>query len=174
MALRPGLSSIQAKLRLASTRRTTWVEDAAYSSLGIFSAIGIPAIYGEGVASLGRLLANILTRSGDAEYPCMDRGIRPLQRCLPSRITTFNGAATSHIPAPFPDSEMERIITGLCTPSLDLDVALRLYDRFSKLPTARFAESRMTLPCIAFQLPPFSLHRTGAGRVYRVDTIPLG
>ncbi|KAF8435396.1 hypothetical protein L210DRAFT_3550969 [Boletus edulis BED1] len=65
MALRPGLSSIQAKLRLASTRRTTWVEDAAYSSLGIFSAIGIPAIYGEGVASLGRLLANILTRSGD-------------------------------------------------------------------------------------------------------------
>ncbi|KAF8430755.1 hypothetical protein L210DRAFT_3363599, partial [Boletus edulis BED1] len=65
MALRPGLSSIREKLRLASTRRTTWVEDAAYSLLGIFSAIGIPAIYGEGEASLGRLLANVLTRSGD-------------------------------------------------------------------------------------------------------------
>ncbi|KAF8130682.1 hypothetical protein EV363DRAFT_1167250, partial [Boletus edulis] len=45
MALHPDLSSIREKLRLASTRRTTWVEDAAYSLLGIFSAIGIPAIY---------------------------------------------------------------------------------------------------------------------------------
>ncbi|KAI9571692.1 hypothetical protein HD554DRAFT_2016462 [Boletus coccyginus] len=48
MALRPGLSSIQEKLRLASTRKTTLVEDAAYSLLGIFSVSGLHAIYGEG------------------------------------------------------------------------------------------------------------------------------
>ncbi|KAF8546183.1 hypothetical protein OG21DRAFT_1427787, partial [Imleria badia] len=63
--LRPGLSSIREKLRLASTRQTTLVEDAAYSLLGIFSVTGIPAIYGEGEGSLGRLLAHVLAGSGD-------------------------------------------------------------------------------------------------------------
>ncbi|KAF8415522.1 hypothetical protein L210DRAFT_3431234, partial [Boletus edulis BED1] len=65
MALRPGLTSIREKLRLASTRHTTLVEDAAYSLLGIFSVAGLPAIYGEGEGSLGRLLAHVLAGSGD-------------------------------------------------------------------------------------------------------------
>ena len=65
IALRPGLSSIREKLRLASTRQTTLVEDAAYSLFGMFSVTGIPAIYGEGEGSLGRLLAHVLTGSGD-------------------------------------------------------------------------------------------------------------
>ena len=47
MALRPGLSDIREKLRLASTRQTTRVEDAAYSLLGIFS-MTLPITYGEG------------------------------------------------------------------------------------------------------------------------------
>ena len=65
MALRPGLTSIREKLCLASNRQTMLVEDAAYSLLGIFSVTGIPAIYGEGEGSLGRLLAHVLTGSGD-------------------------------------------------------------------------------------------------------------
>ncbi|KAF8451904.1 hypothetical protein L210DRAFT_1060427 [Boletus edulis BED1] len=174
MALYPGLSSIREKLRLASTRRTTWVEDAAYSLLGIFSAIGIPAIYGEGEASLGRLLANVLTRSGDANILAWTGESSPFNSCLPTHITVFNGPVTSHVPPPIPDSEMERIITGLRAPSFCLEVALRLYDRLNELPTPRFAESRMTLPCIAFQIPPFLANRTGSSRVYRADTIPLG
>ena len=44
MALRPSLS-IREKLRLASTRSTTRVEDAAYSLLGIFEAAGISALW---------------------------------------------------------------------------------------------------------------------------------
>ncbi|KAF8546058.1 hypothetical protein OG21DRAFT_1427975, partial [Imleria badia] len=65
MALRPGLTGVREKLLLASTRQTTLVEDAAYSLLGIFSVTGIPAIYGEGEGSLGRLLAHVLAGSGD-------------------------------------------------------------------------------------------------------------
>ena len=65
MALRPGLISIREKLCLASARQTTLVEDAAYSLLGIFSATGIHAIYGEGEGSLGRLLAHVLAGSRD-------------------------------------------------------------------------------------------------------------
>ncbi|KAG6375261.1 hypothetical protein JVT61DRAFT_3478 [Boletus reticuloceps] len=174
IALRPGLSSIREKLHLASTPRTTWVEDAAYSLLGIFSAIGIPAIYGEGEASIGRLLANVLTRSGDASILAWTGESSPFNSCLPARITVFNGPATTHLPPPILDSEMDRIIARLRTPSFDLSVALRLYDRLNKLPTPRFAESRMTLPCIAFQLPRFSSSRTRSGRVYRADTIAFG
>ncbi|KAF8414966.1 hypothetical protein L210DRAFT_3465597 [Boletus edulis BED1] len=174
MALSPGLSSIREKLRLASTRTTTWVEDAAYSLLGIFSAIGIPAIYGEGEASLGRLLANLMTRSGDAGILAWTGESSHFNSCLPARINVFDGPAASHLPSPISDPEMEHIITGLHAPSFDLDMALRLYDRLIELPTPRFAESRMTLPCIAFQLPPFSVHRTASGRVYRANTLPFG
>ena len=77
MALRPGLASVREKLCLASTRKTTLVEDAAYSLLGIFSVSGIPAIYGEGDGSLGRLLAHVLT-VWRCEHSCMDWGVRQL------------------------------------------------------------------------------------------------
>ncbi|KAF8436056.1 hypothetical protein L210DRAFT_3550116 [Boletus edulis BED1] len=170
MALRPGLTNIRDKLRLASTRQTTLVEDAAYSLLGIFSSIGIPAIYGEGEASLGRLLANILTRSGDVSILAWTGESSPFNSCLPAHITVFNEPATSHLPLPIPDSEMEHIISV----SYDLDMALRLYDRLNELLTPRFAESRMSLPCIAFQLPPLSASRTGSYRVYCADTIAFG
>ncbi|KAF8129811.1 hypothetical protein EV363DRAFT_1336621 [Boletus edulis] len=69
---------------------------------------------------------------------------------------------------------MERIIAGLRAPSFDLDTALRLYDRLNELPTPRFAESRMTLPCITFQLPPLSASRIGSTRVYHADTVVFG
>ena len=176
MSLRPGLTSIREKLRLASTRRTTRVEDAAYSLLGIFSAVGIPAIYGEGQASLGRLLANILTRSGEVSVLAWSGVPSQFNSCLPARITVYSEPATSHVPAPIPKDEMRRMIVA--SPSLfDFDVALRLYDHLSGLPTPRFAESRMTLPCIAFLLPPFShwrSDRVGSRRIYHVDTIGFG
>ncbi|KAF8128157.1 hypothetical protein EV363DRAFT_1510285 [Boletus edulis] len=174
VALRPGLSSIREKLHLASTRRTTRVEDAAYSLLGIFSAIGISAIYGEGEASLGRLLANVITRSGDTSVLAWTGESSRFNSCLPANITAFDGPATSHLPQPIQHSEIEHIITGLCTPSFDLDGASTLYDRLNGLPTLRFAESRMTLPCIAFQLPPLLPYRTGSGRIYLGDTDTFG
>ncbi|KAF8432947.1 hypothetical protein L210DRAFT_3557133 [Boletus edulis BED1] len=174
MALRPGLTNIREKLRLASTRKTTRVEDAAYSLLGIFSAVGIPAIYGEGEASLGRLLANVLTRSGDVSILAWTGESGCFNSCLPARITVFNGPATSHLPSPVQDPEIQRIITGLHTPSFNLDLALRLYDRLNELPTPRFAESRMSLPCIAFQLPALSPYRSRSSRVYRVETVAFG
>ena len=171
-ALRPGLSSIREKLRLASTRTTTKVEDAAYSLIGIFEAANFIANYGEGETSLGRLLANVLTRSKDVSILAWTGECSRFNSCLPARISVFNGPATSHIPSHIPDTEMEHLITALHPPSFDLDAALRLYDRLNSndLSTPRFAESRMTLPCIAFRLPAFTPHRRG----YRVDTAPFG
>ena len=65
---------------------------------------------------------------------------------------------------------MEHLVTALHPPSFDYETALSLYDRLKGLSTPRFAESRMTLWCIAFQLPAFAAHRRG----YRVDTAPFG
>ena len=174
-SLRPGLTSIRDKLRLASTRETTMVEDAAYSLLGIFSVSGIPAIYGEGEGSLGRLLAHILTGSGDVSILAWMGESGSFNSCLPAHIAVFNGSATSHLPEPIPDAEMERLVVTTSHSSFDLDTAMRLYDRLNNLPTAWFAASRMRLPCLAFQLPSFSRsRRTRSGNVYRVNTRTFG
>ena len=176
VALRPGLTSIREKLCLASARQTTLVEDAAYSLLGIFSVSGIPAIYGEGDGSLGRLLAHVLTVSGDVSILAWTGESGSYNSCLPAHITVFNELATSHLPPPIQDAEIERIIAASHSSSFDLDVALRLYDRLNELPVPWFAASRMKLPCIAFKTPSFSAHRIRNGRVtvYRADTLAFG
>ncbi|KAF8436798.1 hypothetical protein L210DRAFT_3647616 [Boletus edulis BED1] len=117
---------------------------------------------------------NGLTRSGDASILAWTGESSPFNSCLPARITVFNGLATSHLPLPIPDSGIGHMITGLRTPSFDLDVALKLHERLNGLLTPRFAESRMTLPCIAFKLSSFSAYRTSSGRVSRADTAAFG
>ncbi|KAF8439838.1 hypothetical protein L210DRAFT_3504264 [Boletus edulis BED1] len=176
MSLRPGLTGIREKLRLASTRQTTLVEDAAYSLLGIFSVAGLPAIYGEGEGSLGRLLAHVLAGSGDVSILAWTGESGSFNSCLPAHVTVFSGPSTSHLPTLIPEAKMETIVTASHVSSFDLDVALSLYDRLSELPAPWFAASRMKLPCIAFQLPALtpSPYRTRSGRIYRADTLAFG
>ena len=173
MALRPGLSSIREKLCLASTRETTLVEDAAYSLLGIFSVTGLPAIYGEGDGSLGRLLAHVITDSGDVSILAWTGESGSFNSCLPAHITVFSEPATSHLPQPILDAEMEGLVTA-SHPLPDLDVALALYGRLRQLVAPWFASSRMKLPCITFQLPALSSFRTRLGYLFRVDTPAFG
>ena len=173
-ALRPGLTNIREKLRLASTRQTTHVEDVAYSLFGIFGVIGVPVVYGEGEKSLGRLLAHILSGSGDTSILAWTGESGSFHSCLPARITMFNGPATSHLPRLIPNDEMERIVTTSSSPSFDLDVALRLYDRLKELPPPSFSGQRMQLPCIAFKLPPLTPYQTLSGHFYRADTATFG
>ncbi|KAF8439821.1 hypothetical protein L210DRAFT_2180819 [Boletus edulis BED1] len=171
MSLRPGLTSIREKLRLASTRQTTLVEDAGYSLLGIFSVTDLPIIYGEGKDSLSRVLAHVLSQSGDASILAWTGESGSFNSCLPAHITVFNGPATSHLPQTIPNAEIERIITSS---PFDLDGALALYDRLNDLPAPWFAAVRMKLPCIAFTLPPLSSSRMRWGAVYHADTFAFG
>ena len=174
LTLRPGLSNIREKLRLASTRRSALVEDEAYSLLGIFSVSGIPTVYGEGQNALGRLLAHILSGSGDTSILGWTGQSGPYNSCLPARITAFNCPATSHLPLSIESARMEDTVSSLRTSLLDLDLALKLYERLNELPAPWFAGNRMKLPCIAFKLPPLLLSRTTSGRVYRVKTSVFG
>ncbi|KAI6045346.1 hypothetical protein EDC04DRAFT_2545705, partial [Pisolithus marmoratus] len=61
----PGLDDARSRLHWASRRRTTRPEDIAYSLFGIFE-VHLPVIYGESAEhALGRLLAEIISGSGD-------------------------------------------------------------------------------------------------------------
>ena len=118
-SLCPGQTSIRQKLRLASTRQTMLVEDAAYLLLGIFSVTSMHAIYGEGEDSLGRLLAHIFSGSGDTSILAWTGERSNFNSALPAHITVFNQSATSYLPLPIPDDEMERTIATRQASSFD-------------------------------------------------------
>ncbi|KIO12624.1 hypothetical protein M404DRAFT_124407, partial [Pisolithus tinctorius Marx 270] len=61
----PGMDDARSRLQWASGRRTTRPEDIAYSLFGIFK-VHLPVLYGESAENaLGRLLAEIISQSGD-------------------------------------------------------------------------------------------------------------
>ncbi|KAI6159782.1 hypothetical protein EDD17DRAFT_1485951, partial [Pisolithus thermaeus] len=61
----PGMDDARSRLQWASLRCTTRPEDIAYSLFGIFN-IHLPVLYGESAENaLGRLLAEIISQSGN-------------------------------------------------------------------------------------------------------------
>ena len=173
MALRPGLDDIREKLRLASTRQTTRVEDAAYSLLGIFS-MSLPVVYGEGDKSLGRFLAQLLASAGDPSILAWTGRSGRFNSCLPANIVVFNQLPTSHIPLALERAEMDGITARLRSSSLNSTSLMGLYDRLHELPVPLFVGQRMKLPCIIFKLGPLSASRSGSGHVFRSQTSLLG
>ena len=171
MELRPGLDDIREKLHLASTRQTTRVEDAAYSLLGIFS-LSLPILYGEGDKALGKLLAQLLTSSGDVGILAWTGRSGSFNSCLPASITVFSELPITHLPSDVPDAEMRTITTGFRSHNLTL--ATSLYSRVSELPVPSFSGRRMKLPCFTFKLGPLSIFHDGSGRIFRAQTNSLG
>ena len=77
-------------MRWASKRKTTRIEDIAYSLLGIFD-IMMPIAYGEGERAFQRLLEAIAQRSGDPSFfawagPCSQYSL-----ALPSSPASYQG-----------------------------------------------------------------------------------
>ena len=170
MALRPGMDDIRQKLCLASTQRTTFVEDAAYSLLGIFS-MSLPVMYGEGDLALGRVLAQLLTSSGDTSILFWTGKSGSFNSCLPTDITVFKQLPPSHIPPMIATTEMDKIIAKLYASSLDL---MKLHNRLDELPVASFSEQRMKLPCLTFKVGAVTATRNAEGRVFHARTDALG
>ena len=171
MALRPGLEDIREKLRLASTRQSTRVEDAAYSLFGIFS-VSLSAVYGEGNQALGRLLAQLLTSSGDTSILAWTGKSGGFNSCLPSKISVFNQLPTSHIP--LSTTNEETITERSRNSSLSITSVTRLYNQLDWLPVPSFSGKRMKLPCLTFKLGPLSVTRRRSSQVFRAQTVALG
>ena len=172
-ALRPGLKDIRRKLQLASKRQSTWVEDAAYSLFGIFST-SLPVVYGERDEALGRLLARLLTSSGDISILAWTGKSGTFNSCLPSKISVFSEFPTPHIPLAPTSSEMETVIRRLRNSSLDLTLVTKFYDRLNEFRILHFVGKRMMLPCIFFKLGSLSLFKSGSEQIFRAETTALG
>ena len=173
MALRPGLDKIREKLCLASTRRTTLVEDAAYSLFGI-PPMSLPVVYGEGDHALGRLLAQLLTSSGDTSILAWTGKSGSFNSCFPTNIIVFKQLPPSHIPPTIATTEMEELTTTLRVSLLSSASVMELYDQLHDLPLPLFVGQRLKLPCLRFTLGAVRSARNAGGHVFRAQTNMLG
>ncbi|KAG1774649.1 heterokaryon incompatibility protein-domain-containing protein [Suillus placidus] len=147
VAFQPGMRDARQKLQWVSTRVTTVPEDIAYSLFGIFG-FHLPILYGENSQNaLGRLLQEIVARSGD--ITALDWVGQPSEfnSCLPANI--FSYAAP---PCAFPylsEDEIQTAVSSLRY-TVAVDQALKLYTLLENVTAPRFANCRLRLPCIAF------------------------
>ncbi|KAG1892334.1 hypothetical protein F4604DRAFT_22107 [Suillus subluteus] len=89
VAFRPGMTSTREKLQWSSTRVTTLQEDIANSLFGIFG-VYLPVIYCEKKQNaLGRLLQEVVTRSGDISALDWIGTPSEFNSCLPADITSY-------------------------------------------------------------------------------------
>ncbi|KAL4065314.1 hypothetical protein J3A83DRAFT_4375836 [Scleroderma citrinum] len=167
----PGVDDARSRLRWASTRCTTRPEDIAYSLLGIFN-LHIPVLYGESAeTALGRLLAEVITKSGDTSildwigqpssfHSCFPATLKPYQIVLPSRPLSGD-------PRPW---TFTQYMWDFFSPT-SLHAARRMHRALSDLPRAQFANFRLVLPCIVHQIQTITLIRVDAGSVTHVHQI---
>ncbi|KAI6007991.1 hypothetical protein EDC04DRAFT_2779581, partial [Pisolithus marmoratus] len=145
----PGMDDARSRLQWASSRRTTRPEDIAYSLFGItfrIFDIHLPVLYGEPAENaLGRLLAEIISQSGDISV--LDWVGEA------SRSPRTN---TTVLPSPQSNTEEHTpIISEQLVASLQT-----LYRSLDKLPLPRFVNRRLTLPCITYLITAVQLKGT--------------
>ena len=141
----PGADDARARLQWASTRCTTRPEDIAYSLFGVFG-LNLPVLYGESAEyALGRLLAQVISRSGDTTildwigkpskfHSCFPDSILPYQTPLqlPSlNHTTSPDIQDSHRPVNF---------------------VRKMHQALFNLPLAQFVNIKLLLPCIVYRV----------------------
>ncbi|KAG2355210.1 hypothetical protein BDR07DRAFT_1381661 [Suillus spraguei] len=145
----PGMRDVRVKLQWASMRVTTVPEDIAYSLFGIFG-IQLPILYGENAQNaLGRLLQDIVARSGD--ITALDWVGQPSEfnSCLPANI--FSYAAPPCTLPYFSEDEIQTAVSSL-RHTVAVDQALKLYTLLENVSAPRFAHCRLHLPCISFRV----------------------
>ncbi|KAG0693950.1 hypothetical protein DFH29DRAFT_367861 [Suillus ampliporus] len=148
-AFQPGMRDAREKLQWVSARRTTKPEDIAYSLFGIFD-VRLPIHYGEDKQNaLGRLLQDIVARSGD--ITALDWIGQPstFNSCLPADISSY--AAPSYALQSLSEDEIQAAISSLQN-TVAVESALKLYEQLDNMSAPRFATCRLQLPCIAFRI----------------------
>ena len=172
-SLKPGSENVRQKLCLAATRTATKQEDIAYSLFGIFD-VSIPATYGEGQErALGRLLQEVLTRSGDVTILAWTGKASDYNSCIPAEISVYREPESPYIPSPIEDDKLDKLVAELRRSSGYLDSAVLLYNRLTLLPSPRLASRRLSLSCIMFPLRSLLVSHSDSQRVYRAVTSAL-
>ncbi|KAG0699367.1 hypothetical protein DFH29DRAFT_1081318 [Suillus ampliporus] len=149
VTFRPGMSGVRERLQWASRRVTTLQEDIAYSLFGIFG-VHLPVIYGEKKQNaLGRLLQEIVARSGDITALDWVGQSSEFNSCLPADISSY--AAPAHTLPSLAEDEIQTTVSSLRN-SMAVELALKFYDQLDSMSAPRFANCRLQLPCIAFRV----------------------
>ncbi|KAG2356435.1 hypothetical protein BDR07DRAFT_447208 [Suillus spraguei] len=145
----PSMSGAREKLHWASNRATTRQEDIAYSLFGIFG-VRLPVDYGEKQdKALGRLLQEIVARSGDITCLNWVGKSSEFNSCLPASITSYE-ASPYKLP-PIPEDEIQSSVSSL-QKTVAVNFAVKLYTLLQNTSAPRFAAQRLHLPCIAFNV----------------------
>ncbi|KAJ8583085.1 hypothetical protein M405DRAFT_829410, partial [Rhizopogon salebrosus TDB-379] len=144
-----GMKGVRETLQWASRRVTTRQEDIAYSLFGIFG-VNLPVIYGEKKQNaLGRLLQEIIARSGDITALDWVGKSSEFNSCLPADITSYEAAPCT---LPFPsEDEIQTAVSSLPN-TTTVELAANLYTVLCDVKTPRFAQCRLSLPCIVFRV----------------------
>jgi hypothetical protein len=149
VSFQPGMKGAREKLRWASTRFTTMQEDIAYSLFGIFS-VHLTVNYGEKKQNaLGRLLQEIVARSGDIGALDWVGKSSEFNSCLPAEIISYE--APPYAPPPLSEEEMQTAVSSLRN-TVTVELASKLYIQLDNMSAPRFANCRLHLPCIAFHV----------------------
>ena len=160
--------------RLRQCRVATKQEDMAYSLFGMFD-VSIPVTYGEGQQrAMGRLLQEVLTRSGDVSILAWTGKASDYNSCLPAEISVYREPVSPYVPSPIEDGEMDRLVTELRISS-NVESTMTLYDRVVVLPSPRLVSRRLSLSCIMFPLRgPLVPRGDSPQRVYHTMTSAFG
>jgi hypothetical protein len=149
VVFRPGMDGAREKLHWASTRVTTRQEDIAYSLFGIFG-VRLPVDYGEKQdKALGRLLQEIVARSGDITGLYWVGKSSEFNSCLPASIASYQ-APPCKLPV-LPEDNMQSSVSSL-RKTAAVDFASSLYTQLRDMSAPRFAAQRLHMPCIAFSV----------------------
>ena len=167
----PGELGVGEKLRLASTRAATIEEDIAYSLFGIFASDLQPK-YGEGRNALGRLLEEIVHRSGDVTVLVWTGDSSRFNSCLPAEIAVYKKTPQTISPS---DANKLRTRAVELQSLWPREAALAIYGRIANLPKASFENRCLHLPCIVFAVDRITMViNDPKRRVYRASVSVLG
>ena len=156
----PGVDDARSRLQWASTRCTTRPEDIAYSLLGVFN-LHIPVLYGESAENaLGRLLAEVISKSGDTSILDWVGQSSEFHSCFPATITPYQS---------LPDLTTPPSTRTICTPSLQS--VREMHQELSDLPLAKFANFRLILPCIVYRIEAMILTQVDTSTATHVHQI---
>ncbi|KAG1809212.1 hypothetical protein EV424DRAFT_1646620 [Suillus variegatus] len=157
ISFRPGMRDAREKLQWASKHVTMMQEDIAYSLFGIFS-IYLPVIYGEKKQNvLGRLLQEIVARSGDITSLDWVGQLSEFNSCLPADIISY-AAPPCSLPS-LSEDEIQTAVSSLCN-IVPVDSASKLYNLLENMNAPLFANCRLCLPCITFHVTEVKRRRS--------------
>ena len=145
----PGIENARSRLQWASERHTTEPEDIIYSLFGI-SNVYLPIILGESAEhALGRLLAEIVTQSGDISVLSWVGEGSTFNSCFPTHISSYRFACGASFPLCAIDLQASMSNTTDLRP---FEAWHKLFNSLSKLDPPQFICHRLRLPCIMHRI----------------------